>query len=309
MTSSKAQPLISIVIATFNGAKYITPQLQSVINQTYKNLEIIIVDDCSTDNTVPILKEFAAIDDRIRIYQNEENRGYIKNFEKGMLLSTGEFLMPCDQDDIWNKTKIEILLHNIDDNILIYCDSLMIDESGVSLNKKLSDIKNLQSFNDCLVFVIGNSVSGHASLFKRELLYKTIPFPDFFTYDWWIAFCALLYGKIKFIDFPLVYYRQHSHSTIGAIKTKGKQKNRVNYLQQLEILRKRMKLFYDYCPNHLHQKKILSALSKSYENFSLINNWNRVMLFLKYRNQLLATKKRSTFRKILFCLKMFFKII
>jgi glycosyltransferase involved in cell wall biosynthesis len=106
-------PLVSIAMCTYNGAKFMAKQLESIINQTYKNLEIVIVDDRSTDDTVAIVEQFAKNDERIKFYQNETNLGFNKNFEKAVNLTTGDYISISDQDDIWLPTKIEDLLNAI----------------------------------------------------------------------------------------------------------------------------------------------------------------------------------------------------
>src|SRR5882762_9584184 len=96
-------PLVSIAICTYNGARFIRPLLQSITDQSYDDLEIIIVDDCSQDGTFDILNTFQEADRRVKLYRNEQNLGYVKNFEKAIDLCTGEYIALCDQDDIWQK--------------------------------------------------------------------------------------------------------------------------------------------------------------------------------------------------------------
>lgn len=211
--------LISICLATYNGEKYLEEQLNSILNQTYKNFELIVQDDCSTDNTIKILESYQ---DKLNIIisKNEINMGYIKNFETLLKKATGDYVAICDQDDIWELDKLEILVRNIQDNILIYSNSLLIDENGTSLNKTLSTKlkNNFSSSNSCLNFLYDNSVSAHSMLFKKELLKYIFPFPKHIYFDAWIAATASSFNSIEFVDKCLINYRQHSSNTLGNVK-------------------------------------------------------------------------------------------
>src|ERR1700709_1166359 len=134
--------LVSIALCTYNGAAYLKEQLDTLVNQTYPNCEIICVDDCSTDNTVEILKQYTHSYPQIKLHINSKNLGYTKNFEKAIGLCSGEYIALCDQDDIWDKNKISIMSLLIGDNMLAYHDSAFVDENGNPLNKKISDVRN-----------------------------------------------------------------------------------------------------------------------------------------------------------------------
>src|SRR5690349_6792955 len=99
-------PLVSVVLCTYNGEKYIAEQLDSVCSQTYRNLEIIVCDDASADNTLSLLNSYAAKDHRIKLFRNEKNIGYNKNFEKAIGLAGADWIAISDQDDLWELTKI-----------------------------------------------------------------------------------------------------------------------------------------------------------------------------------------------------------
>ena len=122
--------MVSIAMATYNGAKYLREQLDSICAQTINDYELIVCDDCSTDDTYAILKEYALKDARIRVYKNEVNLGFKKNFEKAISLCKGEYIALSDQDDIWYNNHLEILLNNIGDNILACADEELVDYSG-----------------------------------------------------------------------------------------------------------------------------------------------------------------------------------
>jgi glycosyltransferase involved in cell wall biosynthesis len=302
-------PLISVVMATYNGAAYIEVQLKSILQQTYPNIEIIIVDDASQDDTVSIIKNYAADHACIKLFVNAVNTGYIKTFEKGLQLASGEFIALSDQDDIWLPSKISTLYEKIGSHQIVYSDSLLIDEEGNSLHIKLSDRKRLTGFDDCLCYTIGNSAAGHAMLITKELADSCIPFPSILPHDYWIGFKATCKGPIKYIPEPLVQYRQHAANVFGVARSGSKIK-RIRPTRELkhQMIRDRIKLLYASCPQDIPQKQVLQNILDSYENFSLTNNLKRVSLFFRYRDKILAYKNRSEWRKWLFCLKMFASI-
>ena len=304
-------PLVSIVVATYNGERFLQEQLDSIVNQTYPNLEIVIVDDASKDGTVAILDQYAASFVNIRVYKAEQNQGFIKNFQKGMLLCQGDYIALSDQDDIWLPEKISKLMDVRGDHALIYCNSELIDAEGKRLGIKLTDLKNLLSFWTPLNYVVGNTASGHAMVVKKDVIMQSMPLPLMVTHDYWIGFISTFSSPLRFVDEVLVLYRQHDGNVVGVNSgsAKATKKKKVTKEERNELVRQRMKLMYENCPEELTEiKKVFYSLNKSYQNFSLRHNFTRMMLFFKYRKEITAYKKRSELRRWLFCLKMFFKI-
>jgi glycosyltransferase involved in cell wall biosynthesis len=297
-------------VTTFNGEKFLEKQLDSLCAQTYPNLEIIIVDDCSTDSTISILKRYAAEYPFITLHLNEYNLGYIKNFEKGCLLAKGELISLCDQDDYWLPDKIKKLETAIGDYPMIYCNSLLCDEELKSTGMHISDKAVLKPIASCLEQAVFCRIYGHATLFTKQFFKKAYPFLGVIPHDWWLSYVATFYGGIKYLDEPLVYYRQHASNIYGAVGSKRKKDAAIKKLEkgrEISNIRTRIKAFVAACPDSfINEKKILAALAKIYESFSLSNNFSRVSLFFRYHKLLLAVKKRSLLRKYLFCLKMFF---
>ena len=211
--------LVSICIATYNGQEYLKEQLDSVCNQTYKNIEILIQDDGSSDNTINIIQTYQK-KHNIELFINDANVGYIKNFETLIKKARGEYIALCDQDDIWAENKIELLVNNISDSSLIYSNSLLIDSTGNSLNKTLQEKlkNNFIASKEPLNFFFDNSVSAHAVLFKKELLSTIFPFPEHIYFDAWIALNAANEEGVSYLEQNLVYYRQHSTNTLGNVK-------------------------------------------------------------------------------------------
>lgn len=304
--------LVSIVLATYNGEAFLAQQLNSLFKQTYANIEIIATDDGSTDNTINILREYAARHSNMKVVENEVNLGFIKNFEKGCNVSVGDFIAFCDQDDTWDLDKIKQLVEAIGEYPLIYSDSLVCDYNLQPTGKKISDVTVCKNFDSCLQYAVFARIYGHALLFKRSLFESATPFLDVIPHDWWLAYNATLHGGVRFLPKTLVNYRQHSSNLFGIVGGKGK-KNKQHKTQlkrqENEKARIRMRKFYDLCPNHLEkEKQVLYNLVKSYESFSLVNNFRRMFIFFRYHKLLLAVKKRSLIRQYLFCLKMFVTI-
>jgi len=302
--------LVSVVVATYNGEKYVGLQLDSIIQQTHRNIEVIVVDDCSTDNTYSVLKKYAEDYPNIKIFANETNAGYVKNFEKGMLLAKGNYIALSDQDDIWELDKIAILLREIGDHEIIYSNSALIDSEGNSLHKTTSDVRRQFGYSDCLMYAIGAWAPGHAMLITRDLVNRCLPFPNIVTHDFWLGFIATTKGPLKFISKPLVNYRQHDSNVFGSVKVKGRKKKKYTTQQEQDMLRERMKLLYDRCPDNLtEQKQAFFNLYKGYQSFSLSNDWLRMITFFKHRDKILAYKNKSAIGKCLFCLKTFVKLV
>lgn len=205
-------------MATYNGAKYLSEQLDSILVQTIPVDEIIIVDDCSTDHTWAILSNYVARYAKIKIYRNELNLGVVKTFESALTLCSGEFIALSDQDDVWLPDKLEILRQNLkEDNDLVHSDAYLCDEA-LNVYALYSDVKGLHlNPNRFIDYLNINDVSGCTALFTKSLLDKILPIPDgFWMHDHYIAIMARYYGNIIYVDKPLIKYRQHSSNSLGS---------------------------------------------------------------------------------------------
>jgi hypothetical protein len=158
------------------------------------------------------------------------------------------------------------------------------------------------------MYAIGAWAPGHAMLFKKELIDKAAPFPALVTHDFWLGFVATCYSTVVYVNEPLVHYRQHTQNAIGADTTKNKTAS-LTMAQKKQKARARMELLYHKVKEAGHQHAgVFEKINNSYANFSLINNYNRAKLFFDYRGLILAYKKKSALLKVLFAVKMFFKI-
>lgn len=305
--------LVSIVLGTYNGETYLEEQLRSLLAQTYPHLEIIAIDDGSTDGSIRLLQEYAQKDPRIKVVVNEHNLGFIRNFEKGCALSSGKWISLCDQDDYWYPDKVRKMVNAIGDLPMVYCDSELCDEHLQPNGKKISDLVHYQPFYDCRQLCVFSRMYGHATLITRDLFYRSRPFLEGIPHDGWLAFHATLYGGVAYLPEVLVKYRQHASNIYGVVGRKRKKKDRParseRRRKELARVRLRVDAFYSACPNDLiPQKDLLRRLVRCYRNFSPLNDIRRVALFFANYKLLLAVKNYSTWRKYLFCLKMFVKI-
>lgn len=208
--------LVTIVLCTCNGSRFLEEQLESLLAQTYPALEIIVADDASSDGTVELLDLYARRDERIQVSVNSSNQGLARNFAAALARGRGEFIAPCDQDDIWLPDKIAALVAAIGERSMAYCDSTLVDDKGATLGYRMSAVVPMRSIDDPLPFAFGNCVSGHAMLFRRSLLEEALPVPQEFIYDWWLAAVAAAGAGIEYCDRSLVLYRQHGTNLTAA---------------------------------------------------------------------------------------------
>ncbi|WP_122894023.1 glycosyltransferase family 2 protein [Arcobacter peruensis] len=237
-------PLVSIAMATYNGEKYLKKQLDSILNQSYKNIEIIICDDLSTDNTVKIIKEYMKKNSFIKLTINNKNLGYAKNFEQAISHCNGEFIALCDQDDIWNLNKIDLQLNaalslsNEFQNfpIMIHSDLEMIDDNDKIINYSYFDFRKykLKKEKD-LGHILGPcGVMGNTLFFNKKLKEKILPFPvDIENHDYWISTINELFGKRVTLDEKLTKYRIHFSNCSNSINKINKSNKTILLIKQI----------------------------------------------------------------------------
>lgn len=217
----KTKELISIAVCTYNAGSHLSEQLDSLVQQDYPNMELIIVDDHSTDQTWPLLKAYEQQYPFIKIYQNERNLGYIKNFEKAISLCSGTYICLSDQDDRWKTNKLTYLHDQMtEEEVLIYHDSEYITEEGLPMQTTLSKQMGYTEGKAYHSVLLNNCIAGHAILFRRSLTKDILPMPLSIPHDHWIAYVALKTGGVKFNSACLVYYRQHLQSVTYTLHQK-----------------------------------------------------------------------------------------
>ena len=209
--------MISVCIPTYNGERFITAQLSSILSQLDITDEIIISDDKSTDDTLKIIRKFNDV--RIKIYINEKKKSKHKfafmyttdNLENALKHATGDFIYLADQDDVWREDKIsktQILFKDYD---LILSDCILIDENSNKIYDSYFEIN--KSKKGLFKNIVSNSYLGCCMAFKRDALFQILPFPKFSVpHDIWIGLLGEIYSKVYFESEKLVKYRRHGEN-------------------------------------------------------------------------------------------------
>ena len=219
---------LSIALCTYNGSRFLREQLQSLANQTLQPFEVVVCDDCSSDNTISIIQEFSNVLN-IKTFVNDFSLKVTKNFEKAISLCSGDIILMCDQDDVWHPDKLAKIQSYFQENpsqLVVFCDADLVDESGLSLGKNFWSIvrfhkPQIQEFkqgNAVEILLAGNRSAGCMMAFRKELRTTVIPFPThipLMIHDNWITIVAAMLDKIGLIEEQLNSYRQHSFQQIG----------------------------------------------------------------------------------------------
>lgn len=297
-------PKISIAMATFNGEPYLEKQLESIINQTYKNIEIIICDDCSHDKTIKIIENLIKENYPIKLYKNEKNLGYAKNFEKAIKLCESNYIALSDQDDIWESNKLELQIEyilnlekkNINMPILVHSDLTMIDKNDNFISASYFKYRKykLKKEKD-LGHILGPcGIMGNTIMMNKNLKERILPFPSSIeNHDYWISLMNELFGKRITLDEKLVNYRIHINNASNNTKKINK---KINILTLLKNIYKR-NLYVPYIDT-----KRFSLISYILINFEL--KITDKFILIKFQEYL--SKNTSKFTKIFNVLKYSF---
>jgi glycosyltransferase involved in cell wall biosynthesis len=220
---------LSVAMCTYNGARYVRAQLESIAAQTRPPDELVVCDDRSTDATRGIVEAFAASASiPLRLYVNERNLGSTGNFERAIGLCAGEVIALADQDDVWRPEKLArmaAVLHATPEVGLVFSDAELVDAVLRPLGRRLWDVvggaravrqlgRRERAFR---LLLPGWTVTGATMAFRAEFRPLILPIPTNIAmiHDGWIALMISAVARIHFIDEPLMLYRQHGAQQIG----------------------------------------------------------------------------------------------
>ena len=219
------KPPIEIIMGTYNGARFLEAQVDSLFKQTYRQWRLLVRDDGSTDNTVALLNALSDRDSRINLVSDGlGNLSINENFNHLLTLSAAPYVMYCDQDDVWLPEKIVLTLNEMllaekesPGPTLVHTDAYVVD-SNLAIERKRfigprGRLKGLSAL------ILANCVQGAATMINSSLRDKLLRVPPVLPYDYHNGLIAAATGQRRFIDKPLFLYRQHSSNAVGAGKT------------------------------------------------------------------------------------------
>lgn len=297
---------VSIALAVYNGAVYLPELLASLENQSVKPFELVVLDDCSSDDSLAVINAYPLSFPK-RIYKNEKNSGPVFTFKKLAELCSGSFISFCDQDDVWLPKKIELSLSQIkktktDVPGLVFTDLTVVDENMELVYPSFWRIRSV--FPDFFSFehiLYGNIVTGCTVVINQAMAKELIRMPvNIAMHDWWMALIAFGFGEHRFVNGSTVLYRSHSQSVTDKKENSffkvflREYKNRseflrVNILQAIE--------FRTIYADHLDRKK-----RKDLEYFIYLNKksffYKTVVRNAKSLKRRMRIYSSKAFRKI-----------
>ena len=222
--------MITILMATYNGGRYVAEQIESLLRQTEQDFVLHIQDDCSTDGTYAIVCDYAAhYPEKIFVHKRTENSGGARwNFLDLMVTYQSDYVMLCDQDDVWLPDKIAQTLqamqtlekqHGAQTPLLVHTDLRVIDDQMHVIGESLNEMLGLYTENGSLPLqTIQNTVTGCTAMYNRAFA-QLIRIPRFcIVHDWWLGLIAISFGEKAYLPERTLLYRQHGDNSIGAKK-------------------------------------------------------------------------------------------
>jgi len=272
---------VDVLIATCNGEKYVKEQIESILNQTYKNIKVIVSDDRSDDSTPSILKQLAEKDNRITLNLQKERLGVVGNFEFLLKQVQSKYYMLSDQDDFWLPEKIEKSVQKLeeDNSDFVFGDLEVVDQDlntiypsfgdFMLLNRKIKKYIGTNRLN-----YLYNCVTGCTVLGKKEFIEKILPIPTISKYlihDHWMGLMMSIYGKNSYIEEKYIKYRQHGNNQVGTNKLSHKF-TKMDDVREL-FINVKLGVFETYVKNNDKFPKELQKLNtEAYEYFKMIED-------------------------------------
>ncbi|WP_167955955.1 glycosyltransferase family 2 protein [Anaerosporobacter faecicola] len=240
--------MIEIIMAAYNGEKYIGEQVDSIMKNTYTDIKVTVYDDTKEKGNIEGMEHISATlfekyGERFHYIRNESNKGCAKNFLEGLRQSTEEYVMFSDQDDHWNRDKIQLTLEKMkkmeesygkDTPLAVFTDAAVVDENLSLLHLSFHRSNHLNTEKlDLPHLLMENKLNGCTMMMNRALCKKIEVIPEHARmHDWWIALVAATFGKIGYLEEPTMLYRQHTGNVVGNQEYASYIKKRLANLQQ-----------------------------------------------------------------------------
>lgn len=278
---------IDILLATYNGQEFLREQIDSILNQSYQDFNLIISDDSSEDETYKILKEYEKKDSRIRLFRQEKNLGLIQNFEFLLKQVTSDYFMFSDQDDIWKENKIEKSINKLKQEkaALVYTDLEIVDKNleiiYPSYWKYKNIYKKIKKYNNFEALYLNNFVTGCTILAKSNYIKDIVPLPKtskFMLHDYWTALVIASKDKIAYLDEPTIKYRQHKNNRVGS----SRRSDKIEKFKELRDLFIRVKIehfqIFEENISKINSKEIVKYTKPALEYFKALKKETNIYL-------------------------------
>lgn len=290
--------MVTVLMASYNGEKYLKEQLDSILDQTFPDIRIVVSDDGSTDQTLNILKQYKKnAPDRVFCLSDTGNFGSPQNNFFHLLQNVSdEYLMLSDQDDIWEPEKVELMRNEMkhqeylvgrDTPILIHSDLSIMDQSGEIKHQSMAKYQKIPTKVRTLShYLVENNITGNTIMINQA-------FQTFFSYipetcmmhDWWMGLLGCCFGRIVYLDRPLVRYRQHETNQLGSksgfiqclSRFENKEKVRENYSRMF----RQAELFYTQYSKNLTDEQ--RELIQGFLSLRQQNRLGKIVTILKYK--------------------------
>lgn len=214
---------VNIVLSTYNGAKFLAEQIESIQKQTFTDWQLLIRDDGSTDETPQIIQQFATSDKRIKFINadNRENFGVIKNFFTLVKFELADYYFFSDQDDVWLPNKMATMLDEAQKYdqakpLMVYMDLSVVDQNLVVTQPSMIQSQSHHANTTLLPELTENTVTGGVSMINQALASRWQSTEQIIMHDWYLALLATAIGELVYIDQPGELYRQHENNVLGA---------------------------------------------------------------------------------------------
>ncbi len=280
-----SEPFISVIIPNYNHAKYLDQRIQSVLNQTYQNFEVIILDDKSTDNSAEVIEKYRNSPKISNIVINEDNSGStFKQWHKGFKLAKGELIWIAESDDSCDRTLLERNVDNFlkdEKCVLSFACSIIMDENGV-LHQKLQNIEkdvtlDGRDFNQQYMYCGCAVANASSALFKKDIAIKAdtiyMQYKGGGDRVFWMEIAEC--GNVSIIKEPLNYFRKHNSNTTKKLYQDGtdyfEAKKTYDFIKsRYKIGRKESNRIYNY---YIYLIKHVEHFNTAQIKKDLLNYW------------------------------------
>ena len=296
---------VNIVLSTYNGAKFLAEQLESIQKQTFTDWQLLIRDDGSTDETPQIIQQFATSDKRIKFINadNRENFGVIKNFFTLVKFELADYYFFSDQDDVWLPNKMATMLDEAQKYdqakpLMVYMDLSVVDQNLVVTQPSMIQSQSHHANTTLLPELTENTVTGGVSMINQALASRWQSTEQIIMHDWYLALLATAIGELVYIDQPGELYRQHENNVLGARTLRKRLKK---WLNPMQAVYKYWDLIFN---SQIQARLLLSQPDLSDDKRELIEKYdgllnqtfsNRIKMIKKYH-----FKKNKAFHTVIF---------